>query len=105
MSWDEKVKKVMEQRGINQLQLANLSGISPSSISRYLSSKQRPRMDVVINIAKALEVDTDFLLDEGESLDSAYTTISTAIARKGAELTPEEKNKLIALLLGSGGNV
>ena len=77
------------------------SGITESSISRHLHSERRPRMDIVVNVAKALDVDIDYLLDEGEHLELAYTTISTAIARKGGELTTKEKNKLIALILGS----
>ncbi|SKA69163.1 Plasmid maintenance system antidote protein VapI, contains XRE-type HTH domain [Eubacterium uniforme] len=101
MSWKEKVLELMKQRNINQKQLAELSGITESSISRHLHSERRPRMDIVVNVAKALDVDIDYLLDEGEHLESAYTTISTAIARKGGELTAEEKNKLIALILGS----
>jgi len=105
MSWKEKVADLMNQRGINQKQLATLSGITESSISRYLHSEQRPRMDIVVNIAKALHVETEYLLEEEEKSESAYNSIATAIARKGNELTPEEKNQLIALILGASNNV
>ena len=99
MTWRSKVNQLMKQRHINQKQLSELSGITESSISRYLHSEQRPRMDVVLNIAKALNVEVDYLLDEGEQQVSAYDAISTAIARKGNKLTAEEKNKLISLIL------
>ncbi len=105
MTWEKKVKDLMKSRNINQKQLSELSGISESSISRYLHSGQRPRMDVVVNIAKALSVETEYLLEDTETTDTAYNTISTAIARKGSELTAEEKNQLIALLLGNSKNV
>ena len=39
MSWQEKVKTLMLDRGINQKQLSQLSGITESSISRYLRSE------------------------------------------------------------------
>ena len=39
-------------------------------------------------------------LDEDEKAESAFNCIATAVARKGNELTPEEKNRLIALILG-----
>jgi len=100
MSWKEKVLNLMEQRNITQKELSHLSNITESSISRYLRSDQRPRLDIVVNIAKALNVETNYLLDENERTDSAYNTISTAVARYGNELTAEEKNKLIALILG-----
>ena len=105
MTWDKKVMQLMKERNITQKQLSQLSGINESSISRYLHSNQRPRMDVVVNIAKALQVETDYLLEEDEGRESAYVAISTAIARKGGELSPDEKNKLIALLLRSNTNV
>ena len=101
MTWKDKVTKLMQERGITQKQLSQLSGITESSISRYLHRDQRPRMDIVVNIAKALHVETEFLLDEDEKCESAYNSIATAIARKGNELTPEEKNQLISLLLGA----
>ena len=105
MSWKEKVTELMKQRNITQKQLSQLSGITESSISRYLHSEQRPRMDIVVNIAKALHVETEYLLDDSERGESAYSSIATAIARKGNELTAEEKNQLIALILGAGKNV
>lgn len=105
MSWKEKVTELMNQRKITQKQLSQLSGITESSISRYLHSEQRPRMDIVVNIAKALHVETEYLLEEDEKGESAYSSIATAIARKGNELTAEEKNQLIALILGANKNV
>lgn len=105
MTWNDKVLALMKQQGINQKQLSRLSGISESSISRYLHSEKRPRMDIVINIAKALHVETEYFLDDNDKSDAAYNSIATAIARKGHELTSEEKNKLILLILGKGSNV
>ena len=105
MTWREKVSQLMNERNINQKQLSQLSGITESSISRYLHSSQRPRMDIVVNIAKALHVKTEYLLDEDEKSESAYNSIATAIARKGNELSAEEKNQLIALILGAKKDV
>lgn len=105
MTWQEKVTNLMAERGITQKQLSKLSGITESSISRYLHGTQHPRMDIVVNIAKALHVETDYLLEDDEKSDSAYNSIATAIARKGNELTPEEKNALIALIIGAKTDV
>lgn len=105
MTWREKVIALMEERGITQKQLSTLSGITESSISRYLHNTKRPRMDIVVNIAKALNVETSYLLDDQEKSDTAYNVIATAIARKGNELSPEEKNKLISLLVRKADNV
>jgi predicted transcriptional regulator len=64
MSWKEKVFELMKKRNLTQKDLARLSGITESSVSRYLRSNQRPRLDIVVNFAKALNVETTYLLDE-----------------------------------------
>lgn len=103
MLWNEKVLKLMAEQNVNQKQLSQESSITESSLSRYLHSDKRPRMDIVVNVAKALHVETSYLLDDDEKSESAYNCIATAVARKGNELTAEEKNRLIALILRGGG--
>ena len=103
MTWQDKVKRLMETKGINQKQLSQLSGITEASVSRYLKGERTARMDIIINFAKALNVTTEYLLNEDEETSlQPYTEIATAIARNGNSLTAEEKNKLIALILGTG---
>ena len=103
MTWQEKVKQLMQEQNINQKQLSQRSGITEASVSRYLKSERTARIDIIVNFAKALNVTTEYLLNEdGETGLEPYTEIATAIARNGGELTAEEKNKLIALILGSG---
>lgn len=63
-NWNEMVSNLMKKKGINQKQLSKLSDITESSISRYLNSDKTPRMDVVVNVAKALQVETDYFLKE-----------------------------------------
>lgn len=108
MNWKEKVSELMTTKKITQKDLSRLSGITETSISRYLNGSQRPRIDVLLNFAKALDVNVEYLLEEERSTqESSFTTIATAIARNGSNLTIEEQNKLIALILGkgkSGGN-
>lgn len=100
MKWNEKVLKLMKEKGLSQKQLAQECKIAESSVSRYLKADKRPRLDIVVNFAKALGVQPEYLLDDNDVKDDAFTLISTAIARKGNELTAEEKNKLIALIAG-----
>lgn len=103
MTWQEKVKELMKNQGINQKKLSQLSGITEASISRYLKNERTARLDIIINIAKALNVTTEYLLNDDEETDlKPYQEIATAIARNGNALTAEEKNQLIALILGNG---
>ena len=70
-----------------------------------LKADKRPRLDIVINFAKILGVKAEYLLDDSDIEEDAFTLISTAVARKGGELTAEEKNKLIAMIAGMEPNV
>lgn len=100
MKWNEKVLKLMKEKGLSQKQLAQECKIAESSVSRYLKADKRPRLDIVVNFAKILGVQPEYLLDDNDLNENAFALISTAIARKGKELTPEEKNRLIAMIAG-----
>ena len=95
MTWQEKVKQLMQNQSINQKQLSQRSGITEASVSRYLKGERTARIDIIVNFAKALNVSTEYLLSEDEVTElEPYTEIATAIARNGGALTAEEKNKL-----------
>ena len=101
MTWQEKVKELMKNQGINQKKLSQLSGITEASISRYLKCERTARLDIIINFAK--NVTTEYLLNDDEETNlKPYQEIATAIARNGNALTAEEKNQLIALILRNG---
>lgn len=54
---------LLKQRGITQRMLAEMAHTTEATISRYLSDARRmPRADLIISIAEALNVSTDYLL-------------------------------------------
>ena len=75
----EKVKELMNQESITQKQLSELSGITEASISRYLTGERTPRIDIIINFAKALKVDPDYLIRNDEELNEKKRLISNVI--------------------------
>lgn len=100
MGWSDKVKKMMSDRNMNQKELSEKSGITRASICRYLQGKRRPRIDVVVNFAKALGVEPEDLLDEDEKVMSPMEAIKLSFARNGGELTEEEKKELVDMIMG-----
>ncbi len=96
-TWVAKVKKAMDEKGINQKKLSELSGITEPSVSRYLKGERTPRIDIITNFARALNLDINDLLDVNSN-HSAYDDISLVIARRGNELTEEETNLIINML-------
>jgi len=104
-AWKEKVRNLMNEKGINQKQLSKETGITESSISRYLSGERTPRIDIIMNFAEALGVNPDSLLNETSENDNAYDSIAYAIARNGNKLSKDEQQKLINMLLGKEEDV
>ena len=52
----ERLEEAMRVADKKQIELANETGLSHSTISRYLSGKVEPRRDAIIKLAKALNV-------------------------------------------------
>lgn len=97
----ERTKQLMEEKNISQKTLSERSGITEASVSRYLAGKRTPRYDVVINFAKALEVKPGDLLPENDTLNmTPYEELTQIFARKGKNLTDEERKELVDLILG-----
>ncbi len=81
MSLNERIKFCMKEKNINQKQLSLLTDITESSISKYLNDERTPRIDVLVNIAKALGVTTDYLLGEEKKENLNLTNIKLVLAR------------------------
>lgn len=52
----ERLKEAMDTAGIKQIDLAHKSGLSHSTISRYISGQVEPRQEAIIKLAKVLNV-------------------------------------------------
>jgi len=57
-----RLKRAIENRGITQTELAKRSGISKSSISRYLKGDWEGKQDAVYSLAIALNVSEAWLM-------------------------------------------
>src|SRR5574344_2533865 len=95
----DRLKKTMKERGYNQKQLADRTGLSEAAVSKYLSGYRTPHLEILVVLAKSLGVSTDYLLGvESQSKEENFHLLYEMIARNKAAFSPEEKMKLIALL-------
>ena len=58
----------LEMHGISQNELAKRSGLEQGSISRYVSASQMPGIKAAVNIANALGVSVDELINFDEMI-------------------------------------
>lgn len=68
MKFAEKLKKAMQELGLNQRQVVTLTGKSKGSVSQYLSGKQIPSEDVQSAIATSLGLASDYFTGMDQEL-------------------------------------
>lgn len=74
----EKIAKLRKEKGLTQSQLAEMISVSNKTISRWETGEGYPEISLLVPLAKALGVSTDYLLkdasDEGTQTQSAAET-------------------------------
>ena len=69
----EKVKKLREQKGLSQAELARLLGITRSSVNAWEMGISVPSTQYIVDLAGVFDISTDYLLGGDSS-----STISVA---------------------------
>ena len=60
-----RIKEVLEEKGIKQTWLAEQLGKSYNMVNGYVKNRQQPRLEVLYEIAKILDVEVkDLLIDK-----------------------------------------
>ena len=57
-----RIKEILEEKGIKQTWLAEQLGKSYNMVNGYVQNRQQPRLEVLFEIAKILEVDPKELI-------------------------------------------
>ena len=57
-----RIKEVLEEKGVKQTWLAEKLGKSYNMVNSYAQNRQQPRLEVLVKIAKILDVDLKDLL-------------------------------------------
>jgi len=64
-----RIKVVLTNKGITQTWLAEKLGKSYNMVNGYVQNRQQPRLEVLYEIAKILEVDVSELLVESKNIE------------------------------------
>ncbi|WP_417237335.1 helix-turn-helix domain-containing protein [Bizionia paragorgiae] len=59
-----RIKEVLEEKGIKQIWLAEKLGKSYNMVNGYVQNRQQPRLEILFEIAEILEVSVKELLLE-----------------------------------------
>lgn len=69
MAFSDKIKKLRENHGLTQIDLAKKLGVTQRTISYYETGKGQPNIDILNLLAKTFDVSLDYLLLESEKSD------------------------------------
>ena len=97
MKFSEKLKKAMQQLGLNQAQVVGMTGKSKGSISMYLNDKTTPSEEVQSDIAVSLGLAPDYFEQE----EAQVVVIPKGAVAEGRikrmlpEMSKEDQNYLL----------
>ena len=100
-NFKEKILTTAKERGYSQKKLAELIGVTETTMSRYINGTRQPKIEIIANLATVLQIDVDELLGtkQSENERMKFPQIKRLIARNSKEMTMKEKRQLIDLLL------
>ena len=97
-TFNTRLREIMQEMGITQRALAVRLNISEAALSKYLNEDRQPRIELLANMATALNTTTDYLLGRDDNREFDYRGVKRSLARNAANLTKEEKMELIDVL-------
>lgn len=65
-----RIKEVLDEKGIKQTWLADKLGKSYNMVNSYVHNRQQPRLEILYKIAEILEVEVKELLVERKNIVS-----------------------------------
>ena len=94
-----RIKQIREDKGISQTELADKLKIQRSTLSRYESGKLKPNSEILIQIAKILNVDIDMLFDDFQTTDMlSNAELKVRITEGIAKFSKEQLKKVLILV-------
>lgn len=79
---------LMEARQINQAELERRAHVKKGRVHDALAKSKAPSIDLVVGVARALNVSTDYLLGLSDKLDTEQPAAAQAAANVQAHLVP-----------------
>lgn len=62
----KRLQSLLDEKDLNQKELAKLSEVTEVTISRYMNSNRKPRIEIASKIASVLGTTTDYLLGNSD---------------------------------------
>ncbi len=87
-----------EGKKLSRKGLAIMAGVTEAALSRYINNERQPKVEILANIATALNTTSDYLIN-GKTEETDFAEIYRFVARGAKNMDKDEKMKLMRLLL------
>ena len=91
-----KIKKLRQQKGLTQDNLAERIGCNTSHISNIENNYTKPSLNALLAIANSLDTSVDALLSN--QYENQSLVLDNEIARAAASLNQENKERLLRII-------
>ena len=90
MSIGENIKKIRKEKGITQKELGKMLGVSQSAIGQFENDKSNPKIETIVKIANALDVNVSCLINTDEYNNLIATQVEEKILNAYIEASTYE---------------
>ncbi len=96
MEFNERLANLLNEKKMSQRELASKININEAAMSKYVNGSRKPRMDILVNIARELNVSVEFLT--GNEEESDFDNIKNLVCRNVSSMNESQKMELIEII-------
>ena len=94
----DRISLLLKETGYTQKEFALMCGVTEAAMCRYLKNEREPKIEVVANMATALNTTVEYLIS-GKKEETSFEDVYRLVSRSTITMTDDEKLKLIKLLI------
>ena len=94
----ERIRSLMEYRGMSQKELADKAQITEAAVSRYVNGTRMPRAITIASIARALDVSVSEIVGEDPCASGELDNAVRLIARNARSMSEAQREEIIRAL-------
>ena len=94
----ERIVKLLKVKNFSQKDLAMMIGVTESALTRYIKNERQPKIEVLANLATALDTTVDYLTT-GAKPETDFDEIYRLVARSSYALTEKQKMQIIEAVM------
>ena len=102
MTFGERLSCIVARQGLTQRELAHMSNIDECSLSRYIKGTRKPCMDVLVRIARALNVSVEYLT--GNEEETSFNDIRNLVCSNVCNFSDEQRLELMEIIAKGSNN-